>query len=302
VVVDAVAVLVRHDVERADPLVGLVVPDLNLTPSSCTLFNATKAAWDAVSVPAQAADPTCTVGGPLTLNNPGTQTGTVGVAASLTLTASGGTPPYTFSATGLPPGKTINASTGVISGAPTTAGTFSVVATVTDSASGSASQPFSWVINPAGSCSSPGQKLGNPGFESGSAPWTATAGVIGSGGQPAHSGTRRAWLDGYGFTHTDTLRQTVTLPAGCTTYTLSFWLHIDTSETTTSVAFDTLTVQLGSTTLATWSNLNPAAGYQLRTFNVSAFAGQTVTLLFTGREDISLQTSFVVDDTALNVS
>jgi uncharacterized protein YndB with AHSA1/START domain len=39
-----------------------------------------------------------------------------------------------------------------------------------------------------------------------------------------------------------------------------------------------------------------------RTFNVSSFAGQTVTLTFKGVEDSSLQTSFVIDDTALNVS
>ena len=31
-------------------------------------------------------------------------------------------------------------------------------------------------------------------------------------------------------------------------------------------------------------------------------AGQTVTISFSGSEDSSLQTSFVVDDTALNVS
>src|SRR5204862_7479769 len=153
-------------------------------------------------------------------------------------------------------------------------------------------------------CSSPGQKLGNPGFETGSAaPWTATAGVIdNSAGEPARSGSWKAWLDGYGTTHTDTLSQSVTLPAGCSSYTLSFWLHIDSAETTTTTQFDKLTVKVGSTTLATFSNLNKAAGYSQKTFNVSAFAGQTVTLLFTGTEDSSLQTSFVIDDTALTVS
>jgi hypothetical protein len=45
-----------------------------------------------------------------------------------------------------------------------------------------------------------------------------------------------------------------------------------------------------------------AAGYQLRTVDVSSFAGQTVTLTFTGTEDASLQTSFVVDDTAVTAS
>jgi hypothetical protein len=109
-------------------------------------------------------------------------------------------------------------------------------------------------------------------------------------------------LDGYGTTHTDTLSQSVTIPSGCTNYTFSFWLHIDTAETTTTVQYDKLTVKIGSTTLATYSNLNKASGYSQKSFNVAAFAGQTVTISFTGTEDISLQTSFVVDDTALNVS
>ncbi len=109
----------------------------------------------------------------------------------------------------------------------------------------------------------------------------------------AHSGTWDAWLDGYGRSHTDTLSQTVTIPSGCSSYVLSFYLHIDSAERTTSVAYDKLTVTLGSTTLATYSNLNKASGYVLRSFNVAGFAGQTVTLTFTGTEDSSLQTSFV---------
>ena len=92
------------------------------------------------------------------------------------------------------------------------------------------------------------------------------------------------------------------VPAGCTNSTLSFYLHIDSAETTTSTAYDKLTVKIGSTTLATYSNLNKATGYQLRSFNVGAFAGQTVTVSFSATEDSSLQTSFVVDDTALNAS
>jgi hypothetical protein len=180
-----------------------------------------------------------------------------------------------------------------------------VTATATDSTTPThltGSTTFTWTISSPGGCGSPGQKLGNPGFESGTTPWTATSGVIGAfAGQSAHSGTRFAWMDGYGTTHTDTLSQSVTLPAGCTV-TLSFWLHIDSAETTTTTQFDKLTVQIGTTTVATFSNLNKAAGYTLRSFNVSSFAGQTVTLKFTGTEDSSLQTSFVIDDTALTAS
>jgi hypothetical protein len=83
---------------------------------------------------------------------------------------------------------------------------------------------------------------------------------------------------------------------------LSFWLHVDTSERTTATAYDRLTVTLGGTTLATYSNLNHAAGYVSHSFDVSAFAGQTVTLTFRGAEDSSLQTSFVLDDAALTTS
>src|SRR6185369_12226887 len=62
----------------------------NLFPTSCTNFNTVKAAWDAVSVPAQSADPTCTVGGgTVTVTNPGNRTGTIGTAITpFTLTAS----------------------------------------------------------------------------------------------------------------------------------------------------------------------------------------------------------------------
>ncbi|MFF2993649.1 hydrolase [Streptomyces sp. NPDC057950] len=152
------------------------------------------------------------------------------------------------------------------------------------------------------------QLLANPGFESGSGSWTATSGVItNSTGEAARTGSYKAWLDGYGSARTDTLAQTVTIASGCAA-TLNFHLHVDTAETTTSTAYDTLKAQVlnsGGTvlsTLATYSNLNAASGYTPRSFNLSAYAGQTVTVKFTGTEGSMLQTSFVLDDTALNVS
>ena len=154
------------------------------------------------------------------------------------------------------------------------------------------------------------QLLGNPGFENGTntAPWSLTAGVINnSSAEPPHSGAWDAWLDGYGTTHTDTATQSVSIPSTATTVTLSFWLHIDTAETTTTTAFDTLQVQVLNTsgtvlaTLGTFSNLNHASGYQQHSFDMTSFKGQTVQIRFLGQEDSSLQTSFVIDDTALNV-
>lgn len=100
----------------------------------------------------------------------------------------------------------------------------------------------------------------------------------------------------------------MTIPSGCTTATLSFYLHVDTAETTTSTAYDTLKVQVLNSsgtvlgTPATYSNLNAAGGYTQRSFSLASYAGQTVTLKFTGTEGSTLQTSFVIDDTALDVS
>ncbi|RAJ37582.1 kumamolisin [Kitasatospora sp. SolWspMP-SS2h] len=154
---------------------------------------------------------------------------------------------------------------------------------------------------PTGSCTA-AQLLGNPGFETGSAsPWTASSGVVSnSGSQAAHGGSWKAWLDGYGSSHTDSLSQSVAVPSGCTAK-LSFWLHVDTAETG-STAYDKLTVSVNGTTVAAYSNLDKNTGYAQKTIDLSSYAGQTVTVKFNGVEDSSLQTSFVLDDTALNVS
>jgi hypothetical protein len=152
------------------------------------------------------------------------------------------------------------------------------------------------------------QLLLNPGFESGNVNWVTTAGVIdNSTGRPARTGSWKAWLDGYGTTHTDSCYQQLTIPSTATSATLSFYVRIDTAETTTTTAYDKLQVQIRNSsntvlaTLATYSNLNANASYVLKSFNVIAYKGQTIRVYFLGTEDSSLQTSFVIDDTALNV-
>jgi hypothetical protein len=154
------------------------------------------------------------------------------------------------------------------------------------------------------------QLIGNPGFENGSAnpaPWVATANVIdNTTSQPARSGAWKAWLNGYGTTFTDTLRQTVTIPANASSATLTFYLKVTTAETTTTVAYDTLRLQIRNSsgtvlaTLATYSNLNASSGYVQRSFNLNSYRGQTVQIHFVGTEDSSLATSFFLDDFALN--
>jgi PKD repeat protein len=186
------------------------------------------------------------------------------------------------------------------------AGTYTVTETVTDSGSKTSSKTASVTVS---SGSTPVQVLGNTGFESASAsPWTMTSGVYCTNssctGETSHSGNGFAWLDGYGTTHTDTVSQTVTIPSGKSTATLQYYLHVDTAETSTTTAYDTLKVQLyrGSTllkTLATYSNLNAASGYTVHSNDVSAYIGQSVTVKFTGTEDASNQTSFVLDDVTL---
>ncbi len=156
--------------------------------------------------------------------------------------------------------------------------------------------------------SSQTQLLLNPGFESGNVNWVATAGVItNSTSRTPRSGSWYAWLNGYGSAHTDSLYQQIIVPSSATSATLTFYLKIDTAETTTTTAFDTLQVQIRNSantvlaTLATYSNLNKSTVYVQKSFDVTAYKGQTIRVYFLGIEDSSLQTSFLIDDTAVTI-
>jgi uncharacterized protein (TIGR03437 family) len=94
---------------------------------------------------------TLTVNSPLTISGPATlPVGTVGTAyTSTTVTATGGSGVYTWSATGLPTGMAIGNTTGAITGTPagSAGGTYTVVVTVTDSSSNSAAKTYTLTIN-----------------------------------------------------------------------------------------------------------------------------------------------------------
>ena len=143
-----------------------------------------------------------------------------------------------------------------------------------------------------------GELVTNGGFESGQTGWTGTAGPITNNtGRPAHSGSWKMWLGGNGTTATEYEQQSFTVPSTSTTPTLTYWLRVDTAETTSSYVYDTMTVSVNGSTKKSYSNLtSPKSTWVQESVDLSAYKGQTVTLKFTMNEDSSLQTSFVVDD------
>jgi hypothetical protein len=92
--------------------------------------------------------------GPLTITTSTLANGVIGSSYSQTLQASGGTPPYSWSIVAglgnLPPGLSLNAGTGLISGNPTTAGTYNFTARVTDSVPTSTQKQLSIVVTAPG--------------------------------------------------------------------------------------------------------------------------------------------------------
>ncbi|HEV3170233.1 MAG TPA: Ig domain-containing protein, partial [Actinocrinis sp.] len=91
-------------------------------------------------------------GNTVTVSSPGNQSSTVGTAVSVQLSASDSASgqSFTWSASGLPAGLSINSSTGLISGTPTTAATSSVTVTATDSTGASGSASFTWAVSGSG--------------------------------------------------------------------------------------------------------------------------------------------------------
>src|SRR5467141_2266756 len=255
--------------------------------------------------------------------------GSTGTTTISTTVSGGFNSPISLSVSGLPTGVSASFSPASIAapGAGNSTLTFSAASTattgttnVTVNANGGGvthAATIALTVSASGGGSTTTQILSNPGFENGSSnpsPWTVTTTqstnrvINNTSSEPPHSGTWDAWLDGHGSTTTDSIMQQVSIPSNATSATLSFWLHIDTAETTTTTPYDNLTVQVRSpsgtvlSTLATFSNLNHAVGYQQRTFDLTAFKGQTIQIFLQGKEDFTLQTSFVVDDFALNVT
>jgi len=150
-----------------------------------------------------------------------------------------------------------------------------------------------------------GQLIINPGFETGTTPWVISGQVTRSTGAYPHSGVAYMIINGVNSS-SGTLYQTVTIPSGGAN--LSFWLNITTSEAAGDPIYDRLFIEVRNTsgtllgTLTTFSNQNSgtAGVYVLRgPYNLGAWAGQTVRIQFRGTNDITLPTSFRIDDVSV---
>jgi hypothetical protein len=87
--------------------------------------------------------------------NPPTATVGVGYSAQQAIAATGGQTPYSWSASGLPNGMSINSSSGAVFGTPTATGTFNFTVTVHDSSSPQKTASKVLVISVAGATSTP---------------------------------------------------------------------------------------------------------------------------------------------------
>jgi Zn-dependent metalloprotease len=162
-----------------------------------------------------------------------------------------------------------------------------------------------FTVTQAGTTGGGGELIVNPGFESGTTPWVISSQVTRSTGAYPHSGVAYMIVNGVNSS-SGTLYQQVTIPSGGAN--LNFWLNITTSEATGDPVYDSLFIEVRNTagtllaTLATFSNQNSgtAGVYVLRgPYNLSSFAGQTVRIQFRGTNDITLPTSFRVDDVSV---
>lgn len=198
--------------------------------------------------------------------------------------------------------------TGGASGSGSGTVTYSVAAnTATTSRTGTLTiAGLTFTVTQAGTGGGGAELITNGGFETGTPPWVISGQVTRSTGTFPRGGVAYMIINGVNNS-TGTLYQTVTVPSGSSP-NLTFWLNISTSEAAGAAVFDRLFIEVRNTsgtllsTLATFSNQNSqTAGVYLQRgpYNLGAFAGQTVRIQFRGTNDVSLPTSFRVDDVSV---
>jgi subtilisin family serine protease len=144
----------------------------------------------------------------------------------------------------------------------------------------------------------------NGGFEGSSSPWILSGNAYWSTGAYPHSGTGYSILGAYNFA-SGSEYQTVSIPSSAAA-NLTFWLNITTSEACCT-PYDYLFAEVRNTsggllgTLGTWTNANSGAAgvYTQRSLSLASWRGQTVRVQFRATTDVSLPTSFRIDDVSL---
>jgi hypothetical protein len=188
----------------------------------------------------------------------------------------------------------------------TATSTATPTATPTATATGTATPTFTPTSTPTATPTPGAELLVNGGFEGSASPWIGSgSGYFYSTGAYPHSGTGYIIL-GVNNNVTGQAYQTVSIPSTASG-AFSFWLNVTSSETTTTTQYDRLFVEVRNTagtllsTVATYSNLNKgtAGVYSQKSFNLAAFRGQTVRIQFRATTDVSLTTSFRIDDVSL---
>jgi hypothetical protein len=155
--------------------------------------------------------------------------------------------------------------------------------------------------------SPPAESIVNGGFETDDAAWMVSASAARSTGGFPHTGAAYGAL-GLADNASGSISQAIAIPGDARSASLSFWLDVSSEETSIVTAYDRLFVEvLGTdgalrTTLASFSNLDRgvAGAYVPRgPFDLLGFAGQTIILRFRVATDVSLLTTFRVDDVSL---
>ena len=249
------------------------------TPTTSGSFSFTAKVTDSTTPTAQTATKSLTITiaaavTPVQITTGSVPAGQVGVAYSTMIQATGGTTPYSWSISSgaLPAGLTLSAATGTISGTPTTSGSFTFSAKVTDSTSPTAqtaSQSFTLTIATAPlpvqitTSSVPSGQVGN----------TYSTTLAASGGSTPYSWSITSGALPGGLTLSASSGTISGVPTTSGTFTFAIQVNDSSSPAKTATGSFSITVAAGTaySVLLDWTaSASPAAtGYNVYRSQVS---------------------------------